>query len=148
MQKEKDPYAYLRLLLTELPYLGKSPSQEYLDNFLPWKAMLQNVALSSIPHLLLRASDEVLFYGRVIIERLRSIRTSGDFSLFDYVALYTASWTGPAIPSFPEHGSSSHGADGIPAPTQQVSGVFCAERPSRSRLYQIHDTERRHHYQL
>ena len=36
-----DPYAYLRLLLTELPYLGKTPSRELLDDFLPWKATLQ-----------------------------------------------------------------------------------------------------------
>ena len=31
-----EPYRYLKLLLTELPYLGKTPSQEDLMQFLPW----------------------------------------------------------------------------------------------------------------
>ena len=42
-----DPYAYLRLLLTELPYLGKTPSRELLDDFLPWKAALQAACAKS-----------------------------------------------------------------------------------------------------
>ena len=31
-----EPYRYLKLLLTELPYLGKTPSQEDLMQFFPW----------------------------------------------------------------------------------------------------------------
>ena len=38
-----DPYSYLKLLLTELPYLGKTPSQEDLDAFLPWKPKIQAI---------------------------------------------------------------------------------------------------------
>ena len=36
-----EPYAYLLQALTELPYLGKSPSQEDLNAFLPWSAKMQ-----------------------------------------------------------------------------------------------------------
>lgn len=36
-----DPYAYLLQLLTELPYLGRNPSQDDLDLFLPWRPALQ-----------------------------------------------------------------------------------------------------------
>ena len=36
-----EPYRYLKLLLTELPYLGKTPSQEDLMQFLPWSKTMQ-----------------------------------------------------------------------------------------------------------
>ena len=36
-----EPYAYLLQVLTELPYLGKSPSQEDLNAFLSWSAKMQ-----------------------------------------------------------------------------------------------------------
>ena len=36
-----EPYRYLKLLLTELPYLGKTPSQENLMQFLPWSKTMQ-----------------------------------------------------------------------------------------------------------
>ena len=36
-----EPYRYLKLLLTELPYLGKTPSQEDLMQFLPWSRTMQ-----------------------------------------------------------------------------------------------------------
>ena len=36
-----EPYAYLLQALTELPYLGKSPSQEDLNDFLSWSAKMQ-----------------------------------------------------------------------------------------------------------
>ena len=42
-----DPYSYLKLLLTELPYLGKTPSQEELDAFLPWKPKIQSICAKS-----------------------------------------------------------------------------------------------------
>ena len=31
-----DPFAYLKLLLTELPYLGKNPAPDRLEQFMPW----------------------------------------------------------------------------------------------------------------
>ena len=36
-----EPYRYLKLLLTELPYLSKTPSQEDLMQFLPWSKTMQ-----------------------------------------------------------------------------------------------------------
>ena len=36
-----EPYRYLKLLLTELPYLGKTPSQEDLKQFLLWSKTMQ-----------------------------------------------------------------------------------------------------------
>ena len=36
-----DPYRYLERSLTELPYLGKNPKQEYLDAFMPWSSAMQ-----------------------------------------------------------------------------------------------------------
>ena len=42
-----DPYTYLLQLLTELPYLGRNPSQDDLDLFLPWQPMLQAICASS-----------------------------------------------------------------------------------------------------
>ena len=36
-----EPYRYLKLLLTELPYWGKTPSQEDLMQFLPWSKAMQ-----------------------------------------------------------------------------------------------------------
>lgn len=36
-----EPYRYLKLLLTELPYLGKAPSQKDLMQFLPWSKTMQ-----------------------------------------------------------------------------------------------------------
>ena len=35
------PAARAELLLTELPYLGKTPSQEDLMQFLPWSKTMQ-----------------------------------------------------------------------------------------------------------
>ena len=35
------PAARAELLLTELPYLGKTPSQEDLMQFLPWSRTMQ-----------------------------------------------------------------------------------------------------------
>lgn len=42
-----DPYTYLLQLLTELPCLGRNPSQDDLDLFLPWQPMLQTICASS-----------------------------------------------------------------------------------------------------
>ncbi len=36
-----DPHAYLLRLLEELPYLGRDPSQNDLDAFLPWQPAVQ-----------------------------------------------------------------------------------------------------------
>ena len=36
-----EPYRYLERSLTELPYLGKNPKQEYLDVFMPWSSAMQ-----------------------------------------------------------------------------------------------------------
>ena len=36
-----DPYTYLKLLLTELPYLGKNPASDKLDLFMPWTAAIR-----------------------------------------------------------------------------------------------------------
>mgnify|MGYP003310544152 CR=1 FL=1 len=36
-----DPYRYLLKLLTDLPYLGKTPCQEDLNQFLPWKSAIR-----------------------------------------------------------------------------------------------------------
>lgn len=36
-----DPHAYLLRLLKELPYLGRNPSQDDLDTFLPWQPAAQ-----------------------------------------------------------------------------------------------------------
>lgn len=38
-----DPYRYLERTLTELPYLGKNPKQEYLDAFMPWSSAMHRV---------------------------------------------------------------------------------------------------------
>lgn len=38
-----EPYMYLLQVLTELPYLGKNPSQENLNAFLPWSTTMQTV---------------------------------------------------------------------------------------------------------
>lgn len=43
-----DPYAYLLQLLTELPYLGRNPSQDDLDLFLTWWPALQVACTLSI----------------------------------------------------------------------------------------------------
>ena len=32
---------YLKLLLTELPYLGKNPASDKLDPFMPWIAAIR-----------------------------------------------------------------------------------------------------------
>jgi len=43
-----DPYAYLNLLLTELPYLGKNPAPDKLELFMPWRpAIRQRCSLPS-----------------------------------------------------------------------------------------------------
>ena len=34
-------YTYLKLLLTELPYLGKNPASDKLDLFMPWTAAIR-----------------------------------------------------------------------------------------------------------
>ena len=36
-----DPYTYLKLMLTELPYLGKNPASDKLDLFMPWTAAIR-----------------------------------------------------------------------------------------------------------
>lgn len=36
-----DPYTYLRYLLLELPFLGRDPSQNDLEGFLPWRPSIQ-----------------------------------------------------------------------------------------------------------
>ena len=38
-----EPYRYLERTLTELPYLGKNPKQEYLDAFMPWSSAMHRV---------------------------------------------------------------------------------------------------------
>lgn len=35
-----NPYSYLLLVLTGLPYLGKNPSQKNLDAFVPWNSKI------------------------------------------------------------------------------------------------------------
>ena len=42
-----DPYAYLLRLLKELPYLGRNPSQNDLDIFMPWHPAIQAACSSS-----------------------------------------------------------------------------------------------------
>lgn len=42
-----DPYAYLCRLLKELPYLGRNPSQNDLDIFMPWHPAIQAACSSS-----------------------------------------------------------------------------------------------------
>ena len=43
-----DPFAYLNLLLTELPYLGKNPAPDRLEQFMPWMPAIRKCcALSS-----------------------------------------------------------------------------------------------------
>lgn len=36
-----EPFAYLQCVLVELPYLGKSPSHEELEAFMPWTPDIQ-----------------------------------------------------------------------------------------------------------
>ena len=36
-----EPFAYLQRVLVELPYLGKSPSHEELEAFMPWAPGIQ-----------------------------------------------------------------------------------------------------------
>ena len=36
-----EPFAYLQRVLVELPYLGKSPSHEDLEAFMPWAPDIQ-----------------------------------------------------------------------------------------------------------
>ena len=43
-----DPYAYLFQLLEELPCLGRDPSQNDLDIFLPWQPVVRTACVSSI----------------------------------------------------------------------------------------------------
>ena len=42
-----DPYAYLLRHLKELPYLGRNPSQNDLDIFMPWQPEVQAACASS-----------------------------------------------------------------------------------------------------
>lgn len=42
-----DPHAYILRLLEELPYLGRNPSQDDLDMFLPWQSEIQAVCAPS-----------------------------------------------------------------------------------------------------
>ena len=37
-----DPYGYLLLVLTMLPYLGKNPSHEELEKLMPWHPAVKN----------------------------------------------------------------------------------------------------------
>ena len=39
---ELEPYSYLETVLTELPYLGKTPNREYLAQFLPWSPAMRS----------------------------------------------------------------------------------------------------------
>ena len=36
-----EPFAHLQRVLVELPYLGKSPSHEELEDFMPWTPDIQ-----------------------------------------------------------------------------------------------------------
>ena len=36
-----EPFVYLQRVLVELPYLGKSPSHEGLEAFMPWTPGIQ-----------------------------------------------------------------------------------------------------------
>ena len=36
-----EPFAYLQRVLVDLPYLGKSPSHEELEAFMPWATGIQ-----------------------------------------------------------------------------------------------------------
>lgn len=36
-----EPFAYLQRVLVDLPYLGKSPSHEELEAFMPWAPGIQ-----------------------------------------------------------------------------------------------------------
>lgn len=38
-----DPFDYLHLLLNEIRYLGKTPPNAVLENFLPWPAQIQKI---------------------------------------------------------------------------------------------------------
>ena len=40
-----DPYEYLHLVLTMLPYLGKNPSHEALEELMPWHPKVKNIEL-------------------------------------------------------------------------------------------------------
>lgn len=44
-----EPYSYLLLAVTEMPYLGKNPSQKNLDAFMPWSPKIR--AACAIPKL-------------------------------------------------------------------------------------------------
>ena len=39
------PYTYLKLLLTQFPYLGKNPASDKLNLFMPWAAVRKNCIL-------------------------------------------------------------------------------------------------------
>ena len=66
-----EPYTYLLQVLTELPCLGKNPSQENLNAFLPWSAAMQATCAAKILRPRTGASDEAPgFCGWVVIERL------------------------------------------------------------------------------
>ncbi len=43
-----NPHTYLLRLLEELPYLGRNPSQNDLDSFMPWQPALQVACSSSV----------------------------------------------------------------------------------------------------
>ena len=43
-----DPHAYLLWLLEKLPYLGRNPSQNDLDIFLPWQPAVQAACANSV----------------------------------------------------------------------------------------------------
>ena len=38
-----EPFDYLSLLLNELRYLGKTPPNAILENFLPWSEQIQKI---------------------------------------------------------------------------------------------------------
>ena len=38
-----DPFGYLNLFLNEIRYLGKTPPNAVLENFLPWSAQIQEI---------------------------------------------------------------------------------------------------------
>ena len=58
-----DPYTYLKLLLTELPYLGKNPASDKLDLFMPWTAAIRKNCI--LPTKKISPEEEFLTRGSV-----------------------------------------------------------------------------------
>ena len=67
-----EPYEYLLLVLTMLPYLGKSPALEELEKLMPWHPKVAPGAYTKMMNgRVLRKRLCRDFYGWVIIEHLR-----------------------------------------------------------------------------